>query len=140
MLLYPIVLHANVSDICICQLHESSKYKLSSAYTYLFSMDQYITIDHSNIFWHEKVLLKVNIFSWRLLRNCLPITYNLIKRMLLQPNATLWAGNYCKEEDIIHFFSCDLYIYMISTNFDPPFKKNHFFLIWEMLTGTPITG
>jgi len=79
MLLYPIVLHVHVSDMWIRQLHESLKYKVSSACNFLHLMDQHITADHSNIFWHKKVSLKFNLFAWRLLRNHLPTTDNFIK-------------------------------------------------------------
>lgn len=71
-------------------------------------MDQHIIVDRSNIFWHKEVPLKANIFAWRLLRNRLPTTYNLINRRVLQPNTTLYAGNCGKEEDINHLFLfCD---------------------------------
>lgn len=43
-------------------------------------MDQHITVDHSNIFWHKEVPLKVNIFALCLWSNRLPTTNNLIKR------------------------------------------------------------
>jgi len=67
-------------------------------------MDQNNNIDHSIIFWHTKISLKVNLFSWRLLCNCLPTTYNLIKRGVLQPNTNFCVGHCGHEEDINLFF------------------------------------
>lgn len=59
---------------------------------------------------HKDILLKVNIFVWRLLRNHLTTTNNLVKWRLLQPSATLCAGNCGKEKDINHLFlSCDFF-------------------------------
>jgi len=64
-LLIPIVLHADVNDMWIWQLHASSKYNVTSAYNHLTSRDQPSNNDHSTIIWHKEIPLNVNIFAWR---------------------------------------------------------------------------
>jgi len=56
------------------------------------------------IFGHKKVPLKVNIFVWRLLRNHLPTTDNLIRIMILQPNSQLSSDGCGSTKDIDHLF------------------------------------
>jgi len=49
-------------------------------------------------------------YNWRLLRNRLPTTDNLVKRQILQPNAQLCMVGRGMLEDADHlFFSCDLF-------------------------------
>jgi len=60
--------------------------------------------------WNKEVPLKINFFVWRLLRNCIPIMDNLIRRQTLRPKVHLCVGSCGKHEDIDHlFFSCDFF-------------------------------
>jgi hypothetical protein len=108
-LLSSVVLQVHVIDRWIWQLHASSKYNVSSVYNYLTSTDQSLINDHSTVFWHKKVPLKVNIFAWRLLRNPLPATDNLIRR-IFQRNSQLCSRGCGSTEDIDHLFlTCDYF-------------------------------
>jgi hypothetical protein len=109
-LLLPIVLQTAVNDRWILQLHASTKYNISSAYNFLTWRDQPLNNDHTSIIWLKEVPLKVNIFAWRLLRNRLPTTDNLIKRKVLQLNSTSCSGGCGSQEDIDHLFlTCEFY-------------------------------
>jgi len=56
------------------------------------------------------VPLKISLFAWRLLRDRLPTTDNLIKRHFLHPNAQLCVGGCGMIEDAKHLFlSCDFF-------------------------------
>jgi len=82
VLLIPIVLFTDVTDMWIWQLHVFSKYNVTSVYNYLTSRDQPLNNAHTTLIWHREVPLKVIIFVWRLLRNRLSTIDNLIKRMI----------------------------------------------------------
>jgi len=76
----------------------------------LTSRDQPSNIDHNIIIWHKKVPLKVNIFVWRLLRNRLSTTDNLIKRKVLQPNTFFSYGGCGLQEDSDNLIlTCDYF-------------------------------
>lgn len=109
-LLLPIVLLTCMNDMLIWQLHATSKYNVISAYNFLTSRDQPWNNDHNTIIWYKEVHLKVNIFAWGLLRNCLQTTDNLIRRTVLLPN-TLFCSDWCgSREDIDHMFlTCDYF-------------------------------
>ncbi|RHN69534.1 putative reverse transcriptase zinc-binding domain-containing protein [Medicago truncatula] len=63
-----------------------------------------VAADHSNAIWNNEVPLNVSLFAWRLLRNRLPTTNNLIRRHILHHNAQLCVGGYDVMEDIDHLF------------------------------------
>jgi len=86
VILLPIVLEVDMNDMWIWQLHTSSKYNFTIVYNFLTSRDQSSNNDHNTLIWHKEVPLKVNIFVWRHLQNCLPTTNNLIKHWGFQPN------------------------------------------------------
>lgn len=44
------------------------------------------THDLHDIIWNKAVMLKVSIFTWRLLRNQNPTKDNLVRRGIIQPN------------------------------------------------------
>jgi len=54
--------------------------------------------------WNEEVPLKNSIFAWRLLRDRLPTTDNLIKRHILHLNVHLCVGGCGMIEDAKHLF------------------------------------
>jgi len=56
----------------------------------------------------DKRTFKVNLFAWRLLQNCIPTTYNLIKIRVLQPNIQFCSSGCGLQEDVDHLLlSCD---------------------------------
>jgi len=76
--------------------------KITSVYNYLTSSDQPLNNDHTIIVWHNGVLLKVNIFVWRLLHNRFLTTTSLIRRKVLQLNTHFCSGGCGSQEDIDH--------------------------------------
>ena len=65
---------------------------------------------HTSEIWNKEVPLKISLFAWRLLRDRLPTTDNLIKRHILLPNAQLCVGGCGMMEDAKHLFlSCDFF-------------------------------
>ena len=65
----------------------------------LSSTNNNLAADHITEIWNKEVSLKVSLFAWRLLRNRLPTTDNLVKRQILQPNAQLCVGGCGMMED-----------------------------------------
>jgi len=100
-LLLTIVLHVDVNDRWILQLHASSKYNVTSAYNFLTSRDQPLNNDNT-IISPKEVPLKVNIFTWRLIRNRLSTINNLIRRHVLQPNTSFCSCGCGSQEDVDH--------------------------------------
>jgi len=110
VLLSSIFLQDNMNDKWIWHLHVSLKYNVTSVYNILTSRVSSSTHDHNTYFWHKEVPLKVNIFVWRLLRNRLPTTDNLIRCRILQSNTHYCSSGCGSSEDIDHLFlSCDFY-------------------------------
>lgn len=59
--------------------------------------------------------MKVSIFVWRLLRNCIPTSGNLIRRMGDMANTQLLVGMYGKVEDVNHLFIyCEFFTHIWS--------------------------
>ena len=74
-----IVLQPNHSDRWIWHLHASSKYTVTSAYNHLLTPTSNNLAIHTSEIWNKEVPLKISLFAWRLLRDRLPTTENLIK-------------------------------------------------------------
>jgi hypothetical protein len=65
---------------------------------------------HTNIVWNKEVPLKFRLFACCLLRNCIPMTDNLIRRRALHPNVQFCVGGCDKSKNIDHLFlSCDFF-------------------------------
>jgi len=63
VLLSPIVLHADVNDMWIWQLHASSRYNVTNVYNYLTARDQPLDYNQPKTIWRKEVLLKFNIYA-----------------------------------------------------------------------------
>jgi len=138
-------LQLNILDMWFWHLHTSKKYNVTSAYYYMMSSVNIVAADHSNTIWNNEVPLKVNLFAWRLLRNRLPTTDNLIRRHILHHNAQLCVGGCGIMEDINHLFlSCDFFgkiwigisNWLGFTTVHPKHVADHF-LQFENLGGFP---
>jgi len=69
-------------------------------------------VDRSTIdnVWHQKVLLKVSLFAWRLLRNMIPTRDNLVRRRVIQAAANVCTGGCGSKESTIHLFlGCNVF-------------------------------
>jgi len=110
-----IVLQVELADMWVWKLHLSHKYTIHSAYSYLTSVDNNISEDFKHFLWLKAVMLKVNIFVWRLFLNRLATKDNLAKdnlyrRNVLEANNVACSALCGKEEDRDHlFFQCDHY-------------------------------
>jgi len=104
-----IVLQPTHLDRWIWHLHASNGYKVTNAYNHLLtSTSNNLAITHMTEIWNKEVPLKISLFAWRLLRDRLPTTDNLIKRHILHLNAQLCVGGCDMIEDAKHLFlSCD---------------------------------
>ena len=110
VILTNVVLQPNTRDRWLWHLHSSHKYNVTSVYNYLLSSVNLVTADHTKTIWNNEVPLKVNLFSWLLLRNRLPTMDNLIRRRILHLNTQLCAGGCSKMEDVDHLFlSCNFF-------------------------------
>jgi len=106
-----IVLQPTHSDRWIWHLHASNSYKVTSAYNHLLTFtSNNLAVTHMIKIWNKEVPLKISLYAWRLLRNRLPTTDNLIKRHILHPNAQLCVGGCSMIKDAKHLFlSCDFF-------------------------------
>jgi len=77
------VLQDGMSDSWVWRLHSSHNYTVQSAYSYLTVVDINITEEFQQFLWLIAVLLKVNIFVWRLFLNRLATKDNLRKRNVI---------------------------------------------------------
>jgi len=104
------VLQVDLADRWVWKLHSTHKYTVHSAYSYLTSVDNNISEDFKHFLWLKVVLLKVNIFVWRLFLNRLATKDNLHKRNVLATNNVANSALCGKEEEMDHlFFQCDHY-------------------------------
>lgn len=109
-ILINIVLQPNIHNGWLWHLHDSNKYNVTSAYNDIMSSVNIVAADNSNTIRNNEVPLNVSFFAWRLLRNWLPITYNLIIRHILHLNAQLCVAGCGIMEDIDRLFiSCDFF-------------------------------
>jgi len=68
------------------------------------------THDLQDIIWNKAVMLKISIFTWRLLRNQNPTKDNLVRRGIIQPNFNVCVRCCGIEESINHLFlGCDVF-------------------------------
>jgi len=105
-----IVLQPNLSNMWLWYLHPSKNYTFTSAYKYMMSAITNQATDPTAYAWNNEVPLKVSLFVWRLLRNRLPTTDNLIRRHVLQHNEQPCVGGCGKMKDVDHLFlSCDYF-------------------------------
>ncbi|RHN73277.1 putative reverse transcriptase domain-containing protein [Medicago truncatula] len=82
-------------------------YSVRGAYYVLNSTDLSPVDLAAKMIWHRQVLLKVSIFAWRLLHDCLPTKSNLIYRGVISPDAGLCVSGYGALESAQHLFlSC----------------------------------
>jgi len=109
--LFNIVLQSNLSDMHVAMAFACLKnYSVTSAYNYMMLAIINQAIDLTAYAWNKEVPLKASLFVWRLLRNRLSTTDNLIRRHVLQHNAQLCVGGYGKLENVDHLFlSCDYF-------------------------------
>ena len=100
-----IVLQPTHLDRWIWHLHASSSYNVTSAYNHMLtSTSNNLEVTHITEIWNKEVPLKTSLFAWRLLRDRLQTTDNLIKRHILHPNAQLCVGRCSTIEDARHLF------------------------------------
>ena len=106
-----IVLQPTHPDRWIWHVHASSSYTVTSAYNHMLtSTSNNLAVTHITEIWNKEVPLKISLFAWRLLRDRLQTTDNLIKRHILHPNAQLCVGACRTIEDANHLFlSCDFF-------------------------------
>ncbi|RHN79618.1 putative reverse transcriptase zinc-binding domain-containing protein [Medicago truncatula] len=106
-----IVLQPNHYDRWIWHLHASNNYNVTSAYNHLLTLiSNNLSATHTSEIWNKEVPLKISLFAWRLLRDRLPTTDNLIKRHILLLNAQLCVGGCGMMGDAKHLFlSCDFF-------------------------------
>jgi len=93
-------------------LHASNSYKVTSAYNHLLTFtSNNLAVTHMTEIWNKEVPLKISIFAWRLLRNRLPTTDNLIKKHIFYIRMRNYAWGGCNMiEDAKHLFlSCDFF-------------------------------
>jgi len=106
-----IVLQLTHPDRWIWHLHASSSYNVTIAYNHMLtSTSNNVVVTHITDIWNKEVPLKISLFAWRLLRDRLPTTDNLIKRHILHLNAQLCVGGGGTIEDAKHLFLfCDFF-------------------------------
>jgi len=67
-------------------------------------------IVHDDLIWHKQVPLKVSILAWRLLRDRLPTKSNLLRRGILQADATICVAGCGHDEPASYLFiHCDVF-------------------------------
>jgi len=81
---------------------EERNYNVTSAYHFLFTLDNNLEADNTNLIWNKEVPLKVGLFAWRLLCNHIPTIDNLIWRRVRQPNVQLCVGGCEQVEGMNH--------------------------------------
>lgn len=75
---------------------------------YLSKVDQPIHFTLPDIIWHKKVLLKITLFTWRLLCNMIPTKDNL-----LRPDFQLCVAGCDAVESTYHLFlRCPIFYYV----------------------------
>ena len=99
-----------VSNRWIWKLHSSHMYMIKSAYNHLTSSDVAIDDRCNHILWLKQIMLKVNIFIWRLFLNRLAAKMNLFRRNILDYHDSfcLTACRLVEDQDHL-FFSCAFY-------------------------------
>jgi hypothetical protein len=104
------VLQVGTIDRWVWKLHVSQCYTLKSAYYYLTAIDTNLNDGFDSFLWLKAVLLKVNIFIWRLFLNRLPTKENLLRRGVIEATQLPCVALCGESEDINHlFFRCDVY-------------------------------
>ena len=109
-MLHNIVLHDHILDKWKWLLDPIHGYSAKGAYHFLTSVDGPLERGLFDDVWHKQVLLKVSIFSWRLLRNRLPTKDNLVQRQILHNDDNVCVGGCGFVETADHLlFSCDIF-------------------------------
>jgi hypothetical protein len=103
VLLHDIVLQDHLSDRWRWLLDPVNGYSVKGTYNFLTTGDESIARGLFNDVWHKSVPLKVSIFAWRLLRNCLPTKDNLLSRGVLQHDDISCVGELLEASGIIFF-------------------------------------
>lgn len=83
------------SDVLVWHYNRSGFYSVKSAYyvarhmkkthrqTHFAGSSAHFHLRNWDFIWKSKITNKIKIFSWRLLRNALPTTQNLLRRKIL---------------------------------------------------------
>ena len=79
-------------------------YTVKGVYQLFTSVDEPPASDILDNVWHKHVPLKVSLFAWRLLRNRLPTKDNLVRRHVLQHDATQCVKGCSGQESASHLF------------------------------------
>jgi len=91
-------------------LDPSGGYSVYVVYAMLTTQETLQNRHDVDLVWHKQVLLKVSIFTWRLLWDCLPTKTNLATRGVLDSEVCLCVFGCGHLEDTRHLFlSCRLF-------------------------------
>lgn len=96
-----IVLHVEVEDRCVWNLHPYLCYTINNAYKNLTEVDNINHQANSQILWLKIVPLNISIFVWRLLLNRILTNNNLAMRQILATNEQRCVSNCGLDEDKI---------------------------------------
>ena len=104
------VLQVRTIDRWVWKLHETQCYIVKSALFYLTAINTNLNEEFNSFLWLKAVLLKVNIFIWRLFLNRLSTKDNLLRIGVIDATK-LPCASLCEEsENHNHlFFRCDVY-------------------------------
>jgi hypothetical protein len=110
ILLSNVVFQESINDRWCRRLDTNGGYSVRNVYHLLTSDVKQVADTVSDLIWHTKVLVKVSILAWRLLRNRLPTKANLVTRGILAQEAQMCVAGCGEVETAQHLFvSCSIF-------------------------------
>jgi len=91
-------------DVWQWLLDPSGGYSVRGVYDMLTTQENPQVLQNNDLIWHKHVPLKVSIFAWRLIRDCLPTKTNLALRGVLDTEACQCVLGCGQVEDARHLF------------------------------------
>lgn len=110
VLLADVSLQDFVSDRWVWLPDPIEGYTVRGSYHLLTTKDVPPRDSAASLIWHHQVPLKVSLFAWRLLRDRLPTKDNLVRRRVIDSEASLCVSDCGMSETAQHLFlSCDAF-------------------------------
>jgi hypothetical protein len=105
-----VVSQVGVTDRWIWKLHSSHRYTIKIDYNLLTTSEVGVDDHFNHVLWLKQILLKVNIFIWRLFLNRLATKKNMFRTNILDYNDSLCTATcgMVENQDRL-FFICAFY-------------------------------